>query len=75
MAGHDIVFFLNAFISVESVKIRGLIIWLRLRCIVKAEAIQKAVKKTHLVFPSIFNLKKSPNLGDNLSSKTMSYLL
>ncbi len=30
MAGHDLVFFLNAFIRVQSVKIRGLIIWLRL---------------------------------------------
>ncbi len=31
MAGHDLVFFLNEFIRVQSVKIRGLIIWLRLR--------------------------------------------
>jgi len=30
MVGHDLVFFLNAFIRVQSVKIRGLIIWLRL---------------------------------------------
>ncbi len=30
MPGHDLVFFLNAFIRVQSVKIRGLIIWLRL---------------------------------------------
>ncbi len=30
MAVHDLVFFLNAFIRVQSVKIRGLIIWLQL---------------------------------------------